>query len=112
MHNVGKASNQSVRLSPLLRKEYLTNQIQIKLLLRTFKVELSLSTVLSLTGFQSFDSVSWEKNYLVRVFPTALLQSKGTWLGQEKELSAHVWTSCAACANEEEDMKQTKKTER
>ena len=33
-------------------------------------------------------------------------------LGQEKELSAYVWTSYAACADEEDDIKQTKTTER
>ena len=31
---------------------------------------------------------------------------RNTILGQEKELSAHVRTSCAACAHEEDDMKQ------
>ena len=37
---------------------------------------------------------------------------RNTKFGQEKDLSAHVWSSCAAWAHEEDNMKQTKTTER
>ena len=43
---------------------------------------------------------------------TKKIGCRNTKLGHNKNLSAHVWTSCAAWAHEEEDMKQTKKTER
>ena len=40
----------------------------------------------------------WWQNYKIK-------GCRNTKLGQEKELSAHVWTSCKACIPEEDDMK-------